>query len=200
LKKVSPFTEIPFDRCRQAIPELRDAISNNPDNFVLRKRIALHYIRAGEYSSALAHLKKAAALSPRELSSRFYIALLEYADDTGSADGSRRAEPKAAVTAEASISATAPSRERLYRLMRKMPLKSFVRIKKQVKEVFAVHPRSGEINDLCAELLACKRGFMLSTPTRVSTGENHSRPTARITARPERPPAGPSGPGRLFPS
>ncbi|MDY7029186.1 MAG: PrsW family intramembrane metalloprotease [Spirochaetota bacterium] len=183
LKKVSPFTEIPFDRCRQAIPELRDAISNNPDNFVLRKRIALHYIRAGEYSSALAHLKKAAALSPRELSSRFYIALLEYADDTGSADGSRRAEPKAAVTAEASISATAPSRERLYRLMRKMPLKSFVRIKKQAAEVFAGHPRSEEINDLCAELLACKRSFMLSTPTRVSTGENHSRPAARITAR-----------------
>lgn len=171
LKKVSPFTEIPFDHCRQAIPELRDAISNNPDNFVLRKRIALHYIRAGEYGSALAHLKKAAALSPRELSSRFFIALLEYLADTGSADGSRRAEQKTAgsaapaVPAAASISA-APSREDLYRLMRKIPLKSFVRIKKQAGEVFAGHPRREEINDLFAELLACKRGFSSRTSSR----------------------------------
>ena len=205
LKKLSPFTEIPYDRCWQAITEIDDALGNNPDNFALHKRIALHYIRAGVTEEALMHLKKASALSPRELSSRFYLALLGYLVETESPGGARRVPTYAAsfligqgksaallstavlsappLSAAATLSASTPSRETLYRLMRKMPLKSFIRIKNQVKEVFTNHPREEEINNLCNELLVCKRGFKHSATLHGTAGKNPSPSAARITGR-----------------
>ena len=151
LKKLSPFADIPFSQHSQAIPRLEEALGNNPDNFVLNKRLALHYIRGGLYLSALSRLKKASRLNPRELSCKFYIALLEYLGHDQDTAGDTSAAPSA------DPAGTGPAGEKLSLLISKIPRRNVITLNKQAKEVFAVHPRHEEMAELCADLLARKR-------------------------------------------
>src|SRR6056297_1511801 len=178
LKRLSPFAEFPFSQYRLAIPQLKEALRHNPENFVLHKRLGLHYIRSRDTAKGRRHLRRASHIRPRELSSRFYLALLDYLL-AGPGRRSQRQRARAAVPVlwsqsrviggatlrlcnkAAGDTAAAPSdeaRQALYRLAMRIPLKSLKKLHRQVKQVFAVHPRRRELFELCDELLANKRG------------------------------------------
>ena len=156
LKKISPFAEFPFSQYRRAIPQLKEALRHNPENFVLNKRLGLHYIRSRDTAKGRRHLRHAAHIKPRELSTRFYLALLDYLLTVGKTGGPNAAGLQADEGA-GGVSAGAPVEE-VYRLAMRMPLKSLKLLRQQVKQVFAVHPRRGELFDLCDDLVARKRG------------------------------------------
>ena len=178
LKKFSPFTEFPFSQYRLAIPQLKEALRHNPENFVLNKRLGLHYIRSRDTVKGRRHLRRASQIRPRELSSRFYLALLDYLL-AGRGRRTRRQRARAAVpvlwpqsreiggatlrlgTKAACDPAPAPddeARQALYRLAMRIPLKSLKQLRRQVKQVCAVHPRRRELFDLCDDLVARKSG------------------------------------------
>jgi len=178
LKKLSPFAEFPFSQYRLAIPQLKEALRHNSENFVLHKRLGLHYIRSRDTAKGRRHLRRASHIRPRELSSRFYLALLDYLL-AGPGRRSQRQRARAAVPVlwsqrrviggatlrlgnnAAGDTAAAPSdeaRQALYRLAMRIPLKSLKQLRRQVKQVFAVHPRRRELFEICDELFASKRG------------------------------------------
>lgn len=178
LKKVSPFAEIPFSRYRLAIPQLKDALRRNPRNFVLNKRLGLHYIRSRDLEKGRRHLNRASKTRPQELSTRFYLALLDFlAAERGQRPLGQRAMAAVPVLwsqSRAIGGATlrlenkasddladdpgAEARQVLYRLAMQMPLKSLKQLRRQVKQVCAVHPRRGVLFQLCDDLVSRKRG------------------------------------------
>ncbi len=178
LKKVSPFAEFPFSQYRLAIPQLREALHHNPHNFVLNKRLGLHYIRSRDIEKGRRHLNQASKTKPQELSTRFYLALLDYLS-AGRGDRAPRQRARAAVPVLWSQSraiggatlrlenktsddfADDPgdeARQALYQLALEIPLKSMKQLRRQVRQVFAVHPRRRELFELCDDLVARTRG------------------------------------------
>src|SRR6056297_2995216 len=150
LKKFSPFTEFPFSQYRLAIPQLKEALRHNPENFVLNKRLGLHYIRSRDTVKGRRHLRRASQIRPRELSSRFYLALLDYLL-AGRGRRTRRQRARAVVpvlwpqsreiggatlrlgTKAACDPAPAPddeARQALYRLAMRIPLKSLKQLRR----------------------------------------------------------------------
>jgi hypothetical protein len=112
------------------------------------------------------------------LSTRFYLALLDYLS-AGRGRPSQRQRARAAVPVLWSQSreiggatlrldntasddpAAAPddaARQALYRLAVRIPVKSLKKLRRQVKQVFAVHPRRCDLFEICDELVAGKRG------------------------------------------
>lgn len=178
LKKLSPFAKFPFSQYRLAIPQLKEALRHNPNNFVLHKRLGLHYLRSRNTAKGRRHLRRASHIRPGELSSRFYLALLDYLL-AGPGRRSQRQRARAAVPVLWSQSraiggatlrlgnkaagdpAPVPAdeaRQALHRLAMQMPLGSLKQLRRQVKQVFTVHPRRRELFELCDELVASKRG------------------------------------------
>ncbi len=161
LKKVSPFAEMPFSEYRAAIPQLQEALRRNPHNFVLNKRIGLHYIRGRNNEKGRQHLKHASQAKPEELSTRFYLALLEFlkAAEWRRRVEWRREEGGAIVSLNGPAGAAyEKAREAVFRIAMQMTLHSLRQLRRQVKQVFRIYPQRQVLFDLCNEIIAEKRG------------------------------------------
>ncbi len=202
LKKVSPFTNIPFSQYRVAIPQLQEALRRNPQNFVLNKRIGLHYLRSRDTEKGRRHLKRASLAKPQELSTRFYLFLLEYlkaaewkrtiewrTQDGGAIVGRLNGfQGRAGGGSESGMRGTGwggfedrsskgtmgpagealeEARQAVFQIALQMPLKSLRQLRRQVKQVFVVHPQRRQLFDLCDEIIDKKidhtRGKVPST-------------------------------------
>jgi protease PrsW len=138
LKGLSPYEKFPIEKYRTAIPRLEMALASNPKNFALHKRIALHYIRAGSMKKARSHLQRASRISRGELSSRFYLHLLD------------------AVTAE-NMQAAEEAREKFLKIVMKMPGGKLEGINREAKRVFSAHPQLSEVKELLSYALYRRR-------------------------------------------
>ncbi len=74
----SPFRNYSLSRHAEAIPALVTAIGAQPGNPVLRRRIGVYYIYAGEYDRAAYHLTQAIKQEPGRLLPRFYRGLARF--------------------------------------------------------------------------------------------------------------------------
>lgn len=128
LKKRSPYEKFPIEKYRSAIPQLEMALASNPRNFALNKRIGLHYIRAGSTEKARRHLRRASKTNRGELSSRFYLHLLD------------------ALTKEEEKDAEA--KEKFLKVAWKIPLGKLEKMMRETRKVFTAHPRKEEMKEL----------------------------------------------------
>lgn len=165
LNKLSPYRKFPLDQYKTAIPQIRQALASNPDNFALHKRIGLHYIRAGKQEAALAHMKKAAMLKKKELSSRFYRDLLS------------------------SVSNDAYTEEQGYRKLYKtaahIPLRSLRNLRSETRSAFHTHPRKAKVDSIVEDLIKQKKeGGTLEIPAGHRSSAGFTSPETNHDAGP----------------
>lgn len=60
------------------ISELMGKLSADPENFEVRRELAEHFMEAGDWTSAVVHLKRALAAKPDDVAANYFMGVAQY--------------------------------------------------------------------------------------------------------------------------
>lgn len=159
LGKLSPFQPLPYNRFREAIPELRAALYSNPDSYHLHRRIGLHLLYAGLAEEARKHLKKASQLNRRDLSTRLFLVIIDILSDDKTVEES--------------------GRDLFRKTAFRLSIKNLKKLRREIKSVLLCNPGKELIHSIIDDVIAEKSNFTSNEKNHKSSRTRSIRQTVK---------------------